>query len=94
MVTRFLPLALSAATAFLAAVPVLAQTLAPREAPAKILPVPTTVSPQMQAIIAQPLRINWNKPPTTTRLARTLGEQRYHGRCPDSRNGPAHADLH
>lgn len=39
--------------------------LAPREAPAKSLPVPGTVSPQMQAIIAQPLRTNWDKPPTT-----------------------------
>ncbi len=42
-----------------------AQPLAPRDAPAKSLPVPGTVSPQMQAIIAQPLRTNWDKPPTT-----------------------------
>ena len=74
MVTRFLPLALSAAAAFLTAVPVLAQTLAPREAPAKSLPVPTTVSPQMQAIIAQPLRSNWDKPPTTPEGWRELSE--------------------
>ena len=40
-------------------------TLAPREAPSKTLPVPSTVSPGMQAIIAQPLRTNWDKPPTT-----------------------------
>ena len=39
--------------------------LAPRNAPAKTLPVPDTVSPAMQAIIAQPLRTNWDKPPTT-----------------------------
>lgn len=45
--------------------PVLAQTLAPREEPAKSIPVPGTVSPAMQAIIAQPLRTNWDKPPTT-----------------------------
>ncbi len=44
----------------------LAQTpLAPREAPAKSIPVPSDVSPAMQAIIAQPLRTNWDKPPTT-----------------------------
>ncbi|MGI4953139.1 MAG: alpha/beta hydrolase [Janthinobacterium lividum] len=46
--------------------PVLAQpALAPRDAPAKTIPVPGTVSPEMQAIIAQPLRTNWDKPPTT-----------------------------
>ena len=39
--------------------------LAPRTPPAKTLPVPDTVSPAMQAIIAQPLRANWDKPPTT-----------------------------
>jgi monoterpene epsilon-lactone hydrolase len=42
-----------------------AQTLAPREEPAKSIPVPGTISPQMQAIVAQPLRTNWDKPPTT-----------------------------
>ena len=47
------------------AVPAWAQPLAPREAPGKTLAVPGTVSPQMQAIIAQPLRTNWDKPPTT-----------------------------
>ena len=41
------------------------QSLAPRDVPAKTIPVPNTVSPQMQAIIAQPLRTNWDKPPTT-----------------------------
>lgn len=39
--------------------------LAPRLSPAKTIPVPDTVSPAMQAIIAQPLRTNWDKPPTT-----------------------------
>ena len=49
--------------------------LAPREEPAKTLPVPGTVSPGMQAIIAQPLRANWAKPPTT--LANTaVGENK------------------
>jgi epsilon-lactone hydrolase len=38
-----------------------AQTiLAPREAPAKSIPVPLTGSPQMQALIAAPLRPSWN----------------------------------
>ncbi|MGI3899976.1 MAG: alpha/beta hydrolase [Janthinobacterium lividum] len=39
--------------------------LAPRDVPAKTLPVPDTVSPELQAIIAQPLRNGWNTPPTT-----------------------------
>ena len=34
--------------------------LAPREVPAKSLPVPTDVSPGMQAIIAAPLRAGWD----------------------------------
>ena len=53
--------------ACLTATPALAQTvaMAPRDEPAKSIPVPTTVSPQMQAIIAQPLRTNWDHPPTT-----------------------------
>ncbi|MEA2741181.1 MAG: hypothetical protein QOH05_4488, partial [Acetobacteraceae bacterium] len=37
-----------------------AQALAPRDVPAKSLPVPTTVSPQMQKIIAAPLRAAWD----------------------------------
>jgi monoterpene epsilon-lactone hydrolase len=40
-------------------------TLAPREEPAKTIPVPTDVSPQLQAVIAQPLSSGWNTPPTT-----------------------------
>lgn len=45
-----------------------AQTAPPlsgRDVPAKTIPVPDTVSPALQAIIAQPLRTNWDKPPTT-----------------------------
>ncbi len=54
------------ATSLLLAAPAMAQVpLAPREAPAKSIPVPSDVSPAMQAIIAQPLRANWDKPPTT-----------------------------
>jgi len=62
MRTRLICLAISAALLALSAY---GQTLAPREVPAKSIPVPSTVSPQMQAIIAQPLRTNWDKPPTT-----------------------------
>lgn len=40
-------------------------TIAPRDEPAKTLPVLDTVSPELQAVIAQPLRAGWNKPPTT-----------------------------
>ena len=42
-----------------------APPLSPREVPAKAIPVPDTVSPALQAIIAQPLRTNWDGPPTT-----------------------------
>ncbi|MBE7243682.1 MAG: alpha/beta hydrolase [Actinomycetospora chiangmaiensis] len=42
-----------------------AAPLAPREVPQKSIPVPDTVSPAIQAIIAQPLRKNWDAPPTT-----------------------------
>ena len=37
----------------------------PREVPARSVPVPMTVSPQMQAIIAAPLRTNWDVLPQT-----------------------------
>ena len=39
--------------------------LAPREVPAKTVPVPNTVSSELQALIAQPLRAGWDTPPTT-----------------------------
>jgi len=39
--------------------------LPPLNVPAKTLPVPTDVSPEMQQIIARPLRPDWDKPPTT-----------------------------
>ena len=35
-------------------------TLAPRDVPVRSIPVPTDVSPQMQKIIALPLRTNWD----------------------------------
>lgn len=66
------------AVALLFGMPAVAQTppaaLAPREEPAKSIPVPATVSPQMQAIIAQPLRTNWDKPPTTPEGWRQLSD--------------------
>jgi len=40
-------------------------TLAPRDVPAKTIPVPGDVSPQLQAVIARPLSSGWNTPPTT-----------------------------
>ena len=42
-----------------------AQTPAPRDVPAKSIPVPNDVSPELQAVIAQPLRSGWNTPPAT-----------------------------
>jgi acetyl esterase/lipase len=56
--------------ALLLAVPMaeaLAQAAAPAplEVPAKTIPVPTDVSPQLQKIIGAPLRSNWNIQPKT-----------------------------
>lgn len=51
------------ALAMCVSAPVWAQALAPREVPAKSLPVPTDVSPMMQSFIAQPLRAGWDKLP-------------------------------
>ena len=48
--------------------------LAPREVPARSLPVPTDVSPQVQKLIAAPLRQGWNTPPTTPEGWRALAE--------------------
>ena len=44
---------------------IFAQTLSPREVPAKSLPVPTTVSPEIQKQIAAPYTATWNVIPTT-----------------------------
>ncbi|MBK1661435.1 alpha/beta hydrolase [Paracraurococcus ruber] len=52
----------------------LAQGLPPRDVPARSLPVPGTVSPQLQALIGQPLRTGWNTPPTTPEGWRQLAE--------------------
>jgi epsilon-lactone hydrolase len=58
--------AAAAAVLMLLAPAAMAQTtLAPRDVPAKTIPVPQDVSPQLQAVIAQPLTGGWNTPPTT-----------------------------
>jgi acetyl esterase/lipase len=44
----------------------------PRDVPARSLPVPQTVSPEIQKLIAAPLRQNWNMPPTTPQGWRDL----------------------
>ncbi|MFZ4405895.1 MAG: alpha/beta hydrolase [Paracraurococcus sp.] len=51
-----------------------AQGVPPRELPARSLPVPGTVSPQMQKLIGLPLRTGWNTPPTTPEGWRALAE--------------------
>src|ERR1700734_767503 len=55
----------AAAFTLLAPVAMAQTTLAPRVVPAKVIPVPTDVSPQLQAVIAKPLTPGWNTPPTT-----------------------------
>ncbi len=58
--------AFAAAALMLIAPAAMAQTtLAPRDVPAKTIPVPSDVSPQLQALIAQPPTPGWNTPPTT-----------------------------
>ena len=49
----------------LAAVAPLAFAQSPRDIPAKSLPIPETVSPQMQRLIGAPLSPTWNVIPTT-----------------------------
>ena len=57
--------------------------LAPREVPAKTIPVPNTVSPELQQIIAQPLRSGWNTPPTTEEGWKQLAESIRVGALPN-----------
>jgi acetyl esterase/lipase len=67
--------AVAAAVFTLLAPAVTAQTsLSPRDAPAKSIPVPDDVSPQLQAVIAQPLHSGWNTPPTTPAGWRRLAD--------------------
>lgn len=42
-----------------------AQTPSPREIPARTLPVPNTVSPEMQQVLGAPIRDGWDSAPTT-----------------------------
>jgi len=67
---------IAAISALCAAPAVFAQSapLAPRELPAKTIQVPNTVSPEMQQIIAQPLRNGWNNQPTTPEGWKQLAE--------------------
>jgi len=44
----------------------------PRQIPARSVPVPTTVSPEMQALVGGPLSANWNVAPKTVEEWRTL----------------------
>src|SRR5258706_8309289 len=63
--SRAVYLASFSAAIALAAPQVIAQTPAPREVPAKTVPVPETASPQIQKQIAAPLTATWNVIPTT-----------------------------
>jgi acetyl esterase/lipase len=62
-------LAIAAAAIIVVLVPeaTTTQTTAPdsRNVPARTMPVPNTVSPEMQAMIGAPLSSNWNVAPTT-----------------------------
>jgi acetyl esterase/lipase len=44
----------------------------PRQVPARSVPVPATVSPEMQALIGAPVSANWNAWPKSTEEWRTL----------------------
>src|SRR6266849_10083258 len=61
----FPSLACFAAAIALSAPQAIAQAPAPREVPAKSVPVPDTVSPQVQKLIAAPLTPTWNVIPNT-----------------------------
>jgi acetyl esterase/lipase len=67
---------LVAAALLIAPISAYAQTppLAPRDVPARSIPVPNTVSPELQALIAAPLRAGWNTPPTTPEGWKQLAE--------------------
>ena len=55
------------AAALLLSAPTLAQTsaVAPMQVPARTVPVPTTVSPQLQKLISNPINPSWNAAPKT-----------------------------
>lgn len=72
------PVALGLAVVAIASVPAprvgTAQTSAqaPLEVPARTVPVPTTVSPEMQALIGAPLSGNWNVVPKSADEWKTI----------------------
>lgn len=76
MIDRIFRIAAVAAACLWASPGVFAQTtpLASRKVPAKTIPVPNTVSPELQQIIAQPLRSGWSTPPTTAEGWKQLAE--------------------
>ncbi|MDB5479398.1 MAG: Alpha/beta hydrolase fold-3 domain protein [Caulobacteraceae bacterium] len=65
-----------AAAAFMMLAPAaMAQTtLAPHDVPARRVPVPDDVSPQLRAVIAQPLHSGWDTPPVTAEGWRRLAD--------------------
>jgi epsilon-lactone hydrolase len=72
---RVLRFAFVAASIIVLSVPEISTQSAPpgpRVVPARTLPVPTTVSPEMQALVGAPLSANWNEAPTTVEDWRTL----------------------
>src|SRR5271154_456083 len=72
--------AVAAAAFMLLAPAAMAQTtLAPRNEPAKTIPVPSDVSPQLQAGSAQPLRAGWDTAPTTPQGWQQLSDKRAAG---------------
>jgi acetyl esterase/lipase len=76
MHTPYLARAFAAGAFMLLAPAAMAQTtLAPRVVPARTIPVPTDVSPQLQAVIAKPLSPGWNTPPTTPEGWKQLSEK-------------------
>jgi acetyl esterase/lipase len=51
----------------------------PREVPARPLPVPDTVSPEMQKLVAAPPQANWNAIPKTPEEWNAIGSRRGNG---------------
>ncbi len=62
----------------LAVAPAVAQTDGSRDVPARTLPIPSTVSPEIQRALATPIPENWDSPPQTPEewnaVAAALGE--------------------
>ena len=75
------------ATTFTASTGAIAQTAAPSglAVPAKSIPVPSTVSPQLEKIIGAPLRTNWDIQPKTGEEWKPVAEA---GALPTIKNVP------